>query len=39
MIGRGLPPEVVNLANARLSQINDAWHEIEARRAAPEPVG
>lgn len=38
MIGRGLPPEVVNLANARLSQINDAWHEIEARFRAPETV-
>jgi DnaJ like chaperone protein len=37
MIARGLPPETVNLANARLAQINHAWEEISARRQ-PEPV-
>jgi DnaJ like chaperone protein len=38
MIARGLPPETVNLANARLAQINHAWEEISARRREPEPV-
>ncbi|HVH01418.1 MAG TPA: molecular chaperone DjiA [Amaricoccus sp.] len=31
MIARGLPPETVNLGNARLAQINHAWEEISAR--------
>ncbi len=31
MIARGLPPETVNLGNARLAQINRAWEEISAR--------
>jgi DnaJ like chaperone protein len=31
MIARGLPPETVILANARLSAINGAWEEISAR--------
>ena len=36
MIARGLPPETVNLGNARLAQINRAWEEISARlRASP----
>ena len=34
MIARGLPPETVNLANARLTAINRAWEEISARKAA-----
>ena len=34
MIARGLPPETVNLANARLAQINHAWEEISARLRA-----
>jgi DnaJ like chaperone protein len=34
MIARGLPPETVNLANARLAQINHAWEELSARLAA-----
>ena len=28
MIARGLPPETVNLGNARLAQINRAWEEV-----------
>ena len=32
MIARGLPPETVNLANARLTAINRAWEEISSRR-------
>ncbi len=32
MIARGLPVETVNLANARLAMINQAWEEIQARR-------
>ena len=39
MIARGLPVETVNLANARLAQINAAWEEISARKRAPEPAG
>jgi DnaJ like chaperone protein len=39
MIARGLPPEAVNLANARLTAINRAWEEIAARRAEPAPAG
>jgi DnaJ like chaperone protein len=39
MIARGLPPETVTLANARLAQINHAWEEISARKREPEPVG
>ena len=35
MIARGLPEETVNLANARLAQINRAWEEISARLRAP----
>jgi DnaJ like chaperone protein len=38
MIARGLPPETVNLANARLSAINRAWEEISARRREPAPA-
>ena len=36
MIARGLPPETVNLGNARLAQINRAWEEIAARLRARE---
>jgi DnaJ like chaperone protein len=39
MIARGLPPESVALANARLAAINAAWEEIAAREAPLEPVG
>ena len=37
---RGLPPESVNLANARLAAINAAWEELSARlaRSAPGPA-
>ena len=38
MIARGLPPETVNLANARIAAINQAWEEISARKREPEPV-
>jgi len=38
MIARGLPTETVNLANARLAAINQAWEEISARKRQPEPV-
>lgn len=38
MIARGLPPETVNLGNARLVAINRAWEEISAR-CAPVPAG
>ena len=39
MIGRGLPPEIVQLGNARLAQINGAWEEISARlRPAASPA-
>jgi DnaJ like chaperone protein len=38
MIARGLPPETVNLANARLTAINRAWEEIAARRREPAPA-
>ena len=31
VIARGLPPETVNLANARIAAINRAWEEISAR--------
>lgn len=34
MIARGLPPETVNLGNARLAQINRAWDEISGRLRA-----
>jgi DnaJ like chaperone protein len=36
MIARGLPPETVNLGNARLAQIKRAWEEVSARLRAPE---
>ena len=39
MIARGLPPETVNLGNARLAQINHAWEEIAARLRAPRAAG
>ena len=39
MIARGLPPETVNLGNARLAQINGAWEEIAARLRAPKATG
>jgi hypothetical protein len=39
MIARGLPPETVNLANARIAAINHAWEEIAARRREPAPAG
>jgi DnaJ like chaperone protein len=38
MIARGLPPETVTLATARLSAINRAWEEISARRREPAPA-
>ena len=37
MIARGLPPETVKLANARIAAINRAWEEISSRRA-PAPA-
>lgn len=37
MIARGLPPETVNLANARIAAINRAWEEI-SRRRTPAPA-
>jgi DnaJ like chaperone protein len=37
MIARGLPPETVNLANARIAAINRAWEEISSRRT-PVPA-
>lgn len=37
MIARGLPPETVNLGNARLAQINRAWDELSARLRTREP--
>jgi DnaJ like chaperone protein len=36
MIARGLPPETVNLGNARLAQINRAWEEVSARLRVSE---
>ena len=39
MIARGLPPETVNLANARIAAINQAWEEISARWREPQTVG
>ncbi len=39
MIARGLPPETVNLATARLSAINRAWEEIRARLEPYDPSG
>ena len=39
MIARGLPPEGVALASARLAAINAAWEEIAARLARPSPAG
>lgn len=38
MIGRGLPPETVNLGNDRLVRINRAWEEIQARLRGATPV-
>lgn len=37
VIARGLPPETVNLANARIAAINRAWEEISSRRT-PAPA-
>jgi DnaJ like chaperone protein len=37
MIARGLPPETVHLATARIAAINRAWEEISARRT-PAPA-
>ena len=37
VIARGLPPEIVTLANARIAAINRAWEEISSRRS-PAPV-
>lgn len=37
MIARGLPPETVNLATARIAAINRAWEEIASRRT-PAPA-
>lgn len=34
VIARGLPPETVSLANARISAINRAWEEISQRAKA-----
>lgn len=39
MIARGLPPESVTLANARLAAINAAWEEISARQPRLDSVG
>ena len=39
MIARGLPPETVNLGNARLAQINRAWEEVSARLREAQAVG
>lgn len=39
MVARGLPPETVNLANARLSAINRAWEEISAQAARRAATG
>lgn len=39
MIARGLPPEGVALASARLAAINAAWEEISARLAPPVRAG
>ncbi len=39
MIARGLPPETVTLATARLSAINAAWEEISTRDAAATSDG
>ena len=36
MIARGLPPETVNLGNARLAQINRAWEELSTRLRAAD---
>lgn len=38
MIARGLPPECVTLANARLAVINAAWEEISAARTLQAPA-
>lgn len=38
MIGRGLPPETVNLGNDRLARINRAWEEIQARLRGADAV-
>ncbi|AHM02766.1 DnaJ-like protein DjlA [Roseibacterium elongatum DSM 19469] len=35
MISRGVPPEAVKLAEARLAAINAAWETIEAERSRP----
>ncbi len=35
MVARGLPAETVNLANARLVAINNAWAEIQSRSRPP----
>ena len=34
MIARGVPPEAVKLAERRMADINAAWEDISARRAA-----
>ncbi len=34
MVARGVPKEAVQLANDRMSEINAAWDEISAERAA-----
>lgn len=38
LIARGLPPEIVTLANVRLAAINSAWEEISARAHARQPA-
>jgi len=34
LIARGVPPEAVRLAERRLAAVNEAWEEINAKRAA-----
>jgi DnaJ like chaperone protein len=34
LIARGVPPEAVRLAERRLAALNEAWEEINAKRAA-----
>ena len=36
---RGLPPEAVRIATARLAAINAAWDRIERERGREQPTG
>jgi DnaJ like chaperone protein len=38
-IARGLPPEAVRIATARLAAINAAWDRIERERGREQPAG